>query len=413
MSDNSAYFTEVVVGDVIHELPKSFLAASAAIDNGHYPFICSSSVLKYTDRWLQDRPAVVMGTGGVASVHLGKDEFSYSTDTWGFRSSSNSVPTEFLFRKIQQYLPLIDYAGFEGSGLKHLRKDFIRKLILNVPSDTKVSNKIIKILDALDQTIDKTEALIEKYQQIKAGLMHDLFTRGIAADGKLRPPREQAPELYQETPIGWIPKEWTSLSLKERLRTPPKNGYSPKEIDDWQGLYVLGLSCLTKQGFRPIQLKNAPRHAIISGAKLKEGDFLISRANTPALVGLCGIYKDVGEETIYPDLMMKLSLENTLGSEYLELYLLFPATRVRLTALAVGTSSSMVKLNSTSIKEFKIAVPEPEEQQVIVGMMTPVINQLNFLDAQLDKLKHQKLGLMHDLLTGKVPVNINDGDAND
>ena len=163
MSDNSAYFTEVVVGDVIHELPKSFLAASAAIDNGHYPFICSSSVLKYTDRWLQDKPAVVMGTGGVASVHLGKDEFSYSTDTWGFRSSSNSVPTEFLFRKIQQYLPLIDYGGFEGSGLKHLRKDFIRKLILNVPSDTKVSNKIIKILDALDQTIEKTEALIEKY----------------------------------------------------------------------------------------------------------------------------------------------------------------------------------------------------------------------------------------------------------
>ena len=38
--------------------------------------------------------------------------------------------------------------------------------------------------------------------------MHDLFTRGIGPDGQLRPPREQAPELYQETPIGWIPKEW-------------------------------------------------------------------------------------------------------------------------------------------------------------------------------------------------------------
>ena len=37
--------------------------------------------------------------------------------------------------------------------------------------------------------------------------MHDLFTRGVTADGKLRPPREQAPELYQETPVGWIPVE--------------------------------------------------------------------------------------------------------------------------------------------------------------------------------------------------------------
>ena len=68
--------------------------------------------------------------------------------------------------------------------------------------------KIARILQTIDQAIEKTEALIEKYQQIKAGLMHDLFTRGIGADGKLRPPREQAPELYQQTPIGWIPKEW-------------------------------------------------------------------------------------------------------------------------------------------------------------------------------------------------------------
>lgn len=29
---------------------------------------------------------------------------------------------------------------------------------------------------ALDETIEQTEALIAKYQQIKAGLMHDLFT---------------------------------------------------------------------------------------------------------------------------------------------------------------------------------------------------------------------------------------------
>ncbi len=67
---------------------------------------------------------------------------------------------------------------------------------------------IASILSSIDRAIASTEALIEKYQHIKAGLMHDLFTRGIGADGKLRPPREQAPELYRESAIGWIPKEW-------------------------------------------------------------------------------------------------------------------------------------------------------------------------------------------------------------
>ena len=56
--------------------------------------------------------------------------------------------------------------------------------------------------------IEQTETLIAKYQQIKAGLMHDLFTRGVTPDGKLRPTRAEAPQLYQESPLGWIPKEW-------------------------------------------------------------------------------------------------------------------------------------------------------------------------------------------------------------
>src|SRR3546814_14615067 len=43
--------------------------------------------------------------------------------------------------------------------------------------------------------------------------MHDLFTRGVTADGQLRPPREQAPELYKESPLGWIPNDWTVSSV--------------------------------------------------------------------------------------------------------------------------------------------------------------------------------------------------------
>lgn len=78
-----------------------------------------------------------------------------------------------------------------------------------------------------DEAIEQTERLIAEQQQIKAGLMQDLFTRGVwtaasierarasgsfaaasAKVGQLRPPREIAPELYKESPLGWIPKDW-------------------------------------------------------------------------------------------------------------------------------------------------------------------------------------------------------------
>lgn len=68
--------------------------------------------------------------------------------------------------------------------------------------------RIAEILSTVDDAIEQTEALIAKTQQIKAGLTHDLFTRGVTTDGKLRPPREEAPQFYKKSPLGWIPKEW-------------------------------------------------------------------------------------------------------------------------------------------------------------------------------------------------------------
>ena len=51
--------------------------------------------------------------------------------------------------------------------------------------------KIAKILTTVDNLIEKTEALIAKYQSIKHGMMHDLFTRGIDAKGELRPQQSE------------------------------------------------------------------------------------------------------------------------------------------------------------------------------------------------------------------------------
>lgn len=67
----------------------------------------------------------------------------------------------------------------------------------------------------------------ELHKQVRR--LPDLFTRGVTADGQLRPPREEAPQLYKESPLGWIPKEWELKACAEiclsvidcKNRTPP------------------------------------------------------------------------------------------------------------------------------------------------------------------------------------------------
>jgi type I restriction enzyme S subunit len=46
-------------------------------------------------------------------------------------------------------------------------------------------------------------------------VMHDLFTRGVTHDGHLRPTRAEAPDLYKQSSVGWIPLEWRTAIVRE------------------------------------------------------------------------------------------------------------------------------------------------------------------------------------------------------
>lgn len=72
----------------------------------------------------------------------------------------------------------------------------LRRVHISLPQAVTEQRRIAEILSTLDAVIEQTEALVAKWQQVKAGLMHDLFTRGVTPDGQLRPPRDQAQHLY-------------------------------------------------------------------------------------------------------------------------------------------------------------------------------------------------------------------------
>lgn len=95
----------------------------------------------------------------------------------------------------------------EATGVPSINRDMLYDVKFFKP-DYASQKTIANILDTLDIQIRQTEAIIAKLQQVKQGLLHDLLTRGIDENGQLRPPYEQAPELYKASPLGWIPKEW-------------------------------------------------------------------------------------------------------------------------------------------------------------------------------------------------------------
>ncbi len=405
------------LGDYLVELTKSTIPASAAIDNGAYLFICSSSKPKRTDKWLQNKPAVIMGTGGVASVNYGKGEFSYSTDTWAFRSNSEDYSSEFLYRKIQQYLPRIDYAGFEGSGLRHLRKDFVKSLRADFPNPDAVQ-KITEIFRVIDQVIEKTEALIEKHQQIKAGLMHDLFTRGVTADGKLRPTREQAPELYQETPIGWIPKEW-GHDLIENLLAPVANNLRSgpfgsallkSELVE-EGVPFLGIENIHVERFVDTYRRFVPNNKYLELAKysVRPKDVIITIMGT---VGRCAVVPLGVDKALSSKHLWTITLNQELVIPELVCWQLNYAAWVKSWFRRETQGGIMDAIQSKTIKTIRLPLPPMDEQRAINQRYQAANSKIGCEEENLQKLLKEKSGLMHDLLTGEVPVTIDNDEVN-
>jgi type I restriction enzyme S subunit len=402
------YFKALTLSDFLVELPKSSLPASIASDNGVYPFYCSSSLVKYCNTFIQEKPTVLMGTGGIASVNFGSDRFAYSTDTWAFRSSNEEeLKTEYIYRLIQQYLSKIDYVAFEGSGLKHLRKNDVKKLRLRVPANKRVTYKILNILRNLDKAIEKTEALIGKYQQIKAGLMRDLFSRGIGADGKLRPTFEQAPELYQESPIGWIPKDWQYMLLDNLAKRG--SGHTPnKNIPSYWNGGVKWVSLSDSRNLDNLHISDTDLE--ISKLGIENSSAVLHPAGTVIMTRDAGVGKSaiITESMAVSQHFMAWRCGDKINNYFL--YYWLQLNKRSFENVAMG--STIVTIGLPYFKKLKLAAPDSIDEQNEIGRRLKSIDwYIQSLKNDSEKLKYQKSGLMHDLLTGKVQVPINTAEA--
>ena len=128
----------------------------------------------------------------------------------------------------------------QGSGQPNLSKSLIDQTLIDLPPLPQ-QRKIANILSTCDDVIEKTEAAIAKYQALKQGVMHDLFTRGIdIKTGKLRPSYQDAPELYKESELGMIPKDWEVKKLEDFLILKSGDGITSKDINDFGEYPVYG-----------------------------------------------------------------------------------------------------------------------------------------------------------------------------
>ena len=199
-----------------------------------------------------------------------------------------------------------------------------------------------------------------------------------------------------------VPNGWNKTYLKDIISGVIKNGYSPLPAASTTGYWVMSLGALTDNGINPAEIKPVEFNEKVKQALLANGDFLVSRSNTPDKVGRSIRFKGEIENCSYPDLMMKFRVDpEKADPNFIELKLTSSEIRQYYKSCAAGSSSTMVKINKSAVENTPLLLPSFLEQKKIAQILSIWDQAIATTERLLHLARQQKKTLMQQLLTGK------------
>lgn len=175
--------------------------------------------------------------------------------------------------------------------------------------------------------------------------------------------------------------------LIDVINSKPRNGWSPKCDNNPNGIPVLKLGAVLRFRFNPNEIKRTSEPVNWNSHYwLNPGDILISRSNTPELVGNAAIYSGEPSPCIYPDLMMKMTVnESKADSRFLIYWFQTQEVREYIKSHASGASSTMKKITQSDVCNIPFPDISLQEQVYLSSYLNSIQNELDEIIKFLDK----------------------------
>jgi len=154
---------------------KSKVKAGEGLTEGKYKFFTSSAEAnKFVNEYQFDKPGIIMGTGGNATLHYCDTPFSVSTDCIVLFPKDKLI-TKYLYYFFRGNFHILEN-GFKGAGLKHTSKKYINEIkIKKIPIQAK-QEQIIDVLDNIEDIITRKKQQLLEYDQLIKSRFVEMFT---------------------------------------------------------------------------------------------------------------------------------------------------------------------------------------------------------------------------------------------
>lgn len=180
-----------------------------------------------------------------------------------------------------------------------------------------------------------------------------------------------------------------------------QNGCSPTcgEEGDFQ---ILGIDSISKSTVLSFENPKFTNDKITNFDKyvIHNNDFFVSRGNTIELVSLASIAEITDEcrETIFPDLMIRITFDDKVDINYLAYIFNSLVGRLYFRNVTKGKNQTMVKVSEPELKKFIIPMPPKEKQSKIATLIKEQIDAQKIIDEQILKKQQQILKIIENAI---------------
>jgi type I restriction enzyme, S subunit len=323
---------------------------------------------------MHPRGTVVLSRdAGVGKAAIMKDDMAVSQHFMAW-TCGPSLNNHFLYYWLHYRKSEFERIAM-GNTIKTIGLPYFRRLVVPLPTKAEQAT-IAEALSDADAIIESLEQLLTKKRQIKQGAMQELLTR-----------RKRLPGFSGE----WELKRLGQISKSSSGGTPPTSvaAYYDGEIP-W-----VSISDMTKGGK---VIRATEQNLTIAGLTSSAAHMF------PPGTVLYAMYASIGECSVAgvplcsSQAILGIRPNDTLSSEFLYYFL----TSLRSVVKAMGQQGTQANLNAGIVRRFEIRLPPLQEQTAIAAILSDMDAELAVLEAKLAKARQLKLGMMQELLTGRI-----------
>jgi len=312
---------------------------------------------------------------------------------------------QYLFEDCERYINYFSSANTQ----ENLNLTKIKDLIFPVPpisEQTKIANFLDQKTAQIDDIITKKEKLLLLLEEKKKAVINEAVTKGLNPNAKMK-----------DSGIKWIgeiPENWEVKKLKYLLDFI-ESGCSVNAVDnpiENNSEYgVLKTSCVYNYYFEPNENKKIlPEEYSRVKCPVKKNTIIVSRMNTPELVGASGYVEESNNNLFLPDRLWQLNFSQQFEKavKFISVVLSSNIYRNLYSRISTGSSPSMQNISQISFADIEIILPPQDE----INQILHKIEIFNFkveeiktrLSLQIEKLKEYRQSLISEAVTGKIDV---------